>query len=198
MGCCNYGIDVPTSSGTPFEDWEVCALNMLRVMIGDLGTPPQYSDERLVQIMKVAGYYVMTDLACCRYVTKPAITSCGEFTSNPLDYPPFTNLMILKAACLVDQSSLRAKAAAEGIRATCGPATLQVISASSSYSLLLKSGPCSAYLALKEDLCFKCPIQSGALCAQILGPFVSPCGIGSASTCCPSGDDDMVWTGTDW
>lgn len=204
-GCCNYDSNIPLSSGeVPDTGWEPCVVTFIRSIIGDLSTTPQYSDERLLELAQVAAYYVATDLACCTSVTKPDIDVCVALASNPLEHPSFTNLMVLKTACLIDQASLRFKAAAEGVRATAGPATLQIMSSSSSYNLLFQQGPCAAYADLKENLCFRCPVQAGRGCGQVLGAYVSACGGAGGYNCvsCGSSSSDceceLSWNQTEW
>lgn len=174
-GNCDYPqteYSLPSGVTLP-EDWEPCVINMLRAFTGDLGTPPEFSDERLYLVLKAAFFYVQSDLAACPVVDRPAVDPCGDLTESPLEYPPFLNLSVLKAACIIDQGKARAKAALEGVRATCGPATLQVTQASNAFRALFEWGPCAAYKELKLELCFKQPLVSSACCAQIMGPFVS-------------------------
>lgn len=199
--CCDYNFNISTSSGT-IEDtgWENCVILMTRAFLGDLGTPPTYTDERLLQIIQIAAYFTASDLVCCSTVSKPDINICGTLASSPLEHPSFTNLMVLKAVCMIDQAGLRIKAAMDGIRATAGPATLQVMSSSPSYALLFSQGACAAYNSLKEDLCWRCVINSGIGAGQILGPFVGICsgtntGYTPGGTCCEGGEN---WSQAEW
>ena len=152
------------------ETSENCMVNMVRALIGDWDF--NYSNERLEQLLGAATFYVVNDLSCCQSVCKPASVTCGVLPDDVLDYPSFAHLVALKASCLIDQSTIREKAAIDGIRAVCGPASVSV-SSSSSLKTLIDSGPCAAYEQTKEDLCFRCPIQSAVCCAQIMDAFVS-------------------------
>lgn len=154
--------------------WEDCLLEMLRVLINDMDSA-LYSDERLLQVIKAAAYYVNTDLSCCAAIAKPELDECGDFVGDPLEYPPFANLVLLRAACLVDQGTLRTRLAAEGVKAVCGPVSMQVMGGSSSFQILLDQGPCASYNSLKDDLCFRCPIQSAAYCTQVISLGIDSC-----------------------
>jgi len=150
-----------------------CILTMLRVWINDLnGT--EFSDDRLLQILKVSAYFVFVELECCGTVRKPNVDVCvGCLDGDPFAYPGFTTLMVTKAACIVMQGLARSKAQSEGLSATCGPARLQVSSSSAGINFLVNEGPCKAYEELKKDLCFRCPLQAGSGCKQILSTFVT-------------------------
>ena len=172
MSCS--GILSDSSSCTLLIDWSGCAVPFFRALVGDFDTPPTWSDSRATEILKVAAYQVSTDLSGCSVVTAPTINLCtGEFTQNPYLYTSFFNLWQLKAACIVDQGLVRQKSITEGIRAVCGPASLQVMGGNSAYSTLFNNGPCTAYTKMREDLCFRNPIASAANCSQIVGTFVS-------------------------
>jgi hypothetical protein len=69
---------------------------------------------------------------------------------------------------MLDQSSLRTRAASDGIRASLGPAQLVVGGGMRGYEVILNQGPCALYEKLKEDH------QIGNVQAihAILGPFV--------------------------
>jgi len=147
--------------------WESCLIELVRILINDVDCL-KYDDNRILLLIKSAAYYVTSDLSCCPNIQKPSISNCGDFEDNPLEFPEFTNLLILRAACIVDQGELRSKAAAEGLKAVCGPVSMQVLSGSGSFGLLFSEGACAAYKNLKDDLCFRCPIQSASCCQQII------------------------------
>ena len=151
------------------EEWEICLIDMMRVLLNDpAGVNQQYSDERILQILRAAAYYVVTDLNCCSVVSAPTLGDCGEIPDDILDYPSFVNLLLLRATCMVDQGSYRTKLAAEGVKAVCGPVSLSVLSSASGFSTLFTHGACHSYNELKYDLCVRCPAQSAAYCKQII------------------------------
>ena len=172
MSCS--GILSDSSSCVSLVDWSGCAIPFFRALVGDFDDPPTWSDSRSAEILKVAASQVAADMAGCTSVSVPTLNICtGDFSSNPYLYSAFFNLWIMKAACIVDQGLVRQKGLTEGIRAQCGPASLQVLTGSTSYNALFKNGPCEGYKQLKEDLCFRNPIASAASCSQIVGTFVS-------------------------
>ncbi len=172
MSCS--GILSDSTSCISLIDWSGCAVPFFRALVGDFDSPPTWSDSRASEILKVAAYQVSTDLSSCSAVSKPTINLCnGDFSANPYLYPGFFNLWQLKAACIVDQGIARSKYLTDGIRAVCGPASLQVMSASSSYVALFQYGPCQAYQQMLKDLCFRNPMATAASCTQIISTFVS-------------------------
>lgn len=174
------------ASGSGFDgtqnDWENCLITMVRTFSGDLSDPPVFSDDRILQVIRVAAFNVSTELSCCEAVCKPRINPCtGDMEGNPLLNAGFTSLLTLKAACIIDQGLLRDKARTEGVKAVCGPATLQVMNGSSAFSLLFQFGPCMSYQTLKEELCFKCPMSTAANCELVVGAFAQGCSYGKHS-----------------
>lgn len=170
MSCLTSGItDCLTPSG-----WGDCTTSLFRVHVGDFETPPTWSDERSLDILKAAAFSVQSDLQYCTSLSVPQIDYCtGNFNTNPYLNPPFINLWVLKAACIVDRGLVRTRALQDGIKATCGPATLQITNGSAVYQTLFSDGACSAYDRLIEDLCFRAPLQTAAFCTQIVGVFTT-------------------------
>ena len=126
--------------------WNVEMPLIVRSWINDLSDTPTYSDERVQQLIVVAAQYVIKE-------------------EKDLD---FIGLTALKASCMFDQSSLRTRAASDGIRASLGPAQLAVAGGMRGYEVILNQGPCALYNKLKEEH------QIGNVQAihAILGPFV--------------------------
>jgi hypothetical protein len=159
---------------SPTDDC-ACIIMMFRAFVNDLDTPPTYTDARITQLVNAAAFFVNSEVGNCNAISKPSINFCTEDACAELtSYPAFANLVVLKALCMLDQGLARSRFSSEGVKAVCGPASLQVMGGtSSSLSLLIKFGPCQAYQELKDNLCFKQPLESSAACAQILGPFTS-------------------------
>lgn len=154
-------------------EWSPNAISMFRVFSGDLDAEPTWSDSRILQILVASAYSVITEMSVC--IDTPTFNLCtGEFGSDPFSFPGFANLWMYRAVCLVDQGVARSKAINEGVKAVCGPASLQVLEGSKSYQLLISQGACAAFKDLKDDLCFKNPLISAAYCKQIVGVFTSP------------------------
>ena len=106
--------------------WKTPVRLMVRVLINDLEASPTYSDARIDQVAVVAAQFVNKDITLGNEYTidvvgetispDPSVTS----TKDEL----FINSIVLKASCIIDQSTFRTKAALEGLRAQMGPASI--------------------------------------------------------------------------
>jgi len=106
--------------------WQTEIPIIVRTLINDWSDQPVYSDERIIQVITVAAKYVQFDVVLEHQYSV-------DVSNLTLDPDPtvdkdeiFISLVSLKAACIIDQSNLRTKAAIEGIRAALGPASLSV------------------------------------------------------------------------
>lgn len=183
-GSCDYTSTTTTSdvsinasgvqpSGTDCD----CLVYVLRATIGDFSTPPTYSDVRLKSVLAAAAFYLTTDLSSsCSNVSVPTSITCGECPSDALSYPEYSALLILRAACILDQSIIRNKSQSSGLSASCGPAKISVSSSSAENTLLIKTGACEEYQKLKHDLCFKSAFQNHYF-YQVMGAFSTWTGV---------------------
>lgn len=141
---------------------------IVRTLINDWSDEPTYTDERLLQVITVAAKYVQFDVALPNMyaidVVNPNITPDPTENNDEI----FIALVTLKAACIVDQSSLRTKAAMEGVRASLGPAALSVQGSLAGYNILLDKGPCAAY----DELTSHWDVKDATAIRAILSPFV--------------------------
>jgi hypothetical protein len=147
--------------------WQNEMTTMVRILVNDSVAPYQFSDERIEQTILVAGKYVQFDVVLDHPYTI-------DVSNNALSPDPtvdndeiFIILTTLKAACLIDQGSLRTKAAMEGVRAALGPASLSVSGAASGWEMILKHGPCKLY----DDLVEHWDVANASAIAAVLGPF---------------------------
>lgn len=147
--------------------WQDEMVITTRVLVNDLNTPYEFSDDRIEQILVVAGKYVQFDVVLDHSYTIN-ITD-GTLAPDPTEDSDeiFIILTSLKAACLVDQGTLRTKAAMEGVRASLGPASLWVTGSSSGWEMILKHGPCKLY----DDLIEHWDVANASAIAAVLGPF---------------------------
>lgn len=147
--------------------WQNELTIMVRTLINDNMTPYQFSDERIQQTILVAGKYVQFDVV----LDHPYVIDVVNGTINPdptIDSDEiFIILTSLKAACLVDQGTLRTKAAMDGVRAALGPASLSVAGSSAGWEMILKHGPCKLY----DDLVEHWDVANASAIAAVLGPF---------------------------
>ena len=148
--------------------WNIQLPIMIRTLIDDLSDTPKYSDERLLQIIAVAASYVILDVQGSTEYVIDVITP--NITPDPVSLSDtiFLGLVSLKSCCIIDQSTLRTKAALEGIRASLGPASLSVNGSLAGIRMILENGPCSAYSELTDHW----DVAQASFCRAIFGPFV--------------------------
>lgn len=140
---------------------------MLRAVINDLDSE-SYTDERLEQLIVVAAKFVNADLESSYVIS----INGPDITPDPIEQSDdmFVNLLVMRAACLVDSGNLRVRAALAGLQATAGPAMLKVGGENfSAYKAILEMGPCALYRQMLQDY----KLGSGAMYHGILSPFVS-------------------------
>jgi len=147
--------------------WQTELTAMVRTLINDATKPYQFSDDRIIQTILVAGKYLQFDVVLDRAYKINVINK--TITPDPTvdDDEIFIILASLKAACLVDQGILRTKAAMEGIRASLGPASLSVGGSAAGWAMILEHGPCKLY----DDLVEHWDVSNASAIAAVLGPF---------------------------
>lgn len=148
--------------------WEQEIPIIVRVLINDLSDAPTYTDERLLQLIVVAAKYVEFDVVLDNTYTVNVVTPSITPDPSAADDSIFISLVSLKAACLVDQSTLRTKAAMEGIRAALGPASLSVGGSMAGIKMILEQGPCAAY----DELTSHWDVKEATAVRAVLSPFV--------------------------
>jgi hypothetical protein len=148
--------------------WQVEIPIIVRTLINDWSDPPQFSEDRLLQVISVAAKYVQFDVSLdYEYTISAADTSITpDPTTNKDDI--FISLISLKAACIIDQSSLRTKAALEGIKTVLGPASLTVQGNLDGWKTIVEKGPCATY----DELTSHWNVQNASAVKAILSPFV--------------------------
>ena len=148
--------------------WNIELPLIVRTLINDLSDSPTYSDERLLQTIVVAAKYVQFDVVLDHTyqlnVVNPDITPDPTIDDDSI----FISLTCLKAACLIDQSALRTKAALEGIRAALGPAQLSVGGSLAGLKMIIEEGPCAAY----DELTSHWDVKEATAIRAVLSPFV--------------------------
>lgn len=148
--------------------WKIEIPIMVRTLVNDLGETPNYSDERLLQVIAVSAKYVQFDVSLDHgYVidiANPAITPDPTEDNDSI----FISLVALKAACIIDQSEYRTKAAMEGIRAALGPASLAVAGQSAAWRTILERGSCASY----DELTSHWDVREATAIRAVLSPFV--------------------------
>lgn len=133
--------------------WQTEMTIIVRTLINDLDTVnPTYSDARIEQVITVAATYVQQEANLSKTYTVDVTN--GSITNDPTTPSrddAFVALTCLKAACIVDQSTFRTKAAIDGVRASLGSASIGVSSNLSGFKTILDQGPCAMYQQLLDE-----------------------------------------------
>lgn len=150
--------------------WQKEITTIVRILINDYTAPYNYSDSRLAQTILVGAQFVQFDI---NLDTKYSIDIVGGTLSpDPTTLAEkdsiFINLTALKAACIVDQSTFRTKAALEGIRAALGPASLSIAGNIAPLRTILELGPCATY----DELTSHWDVANANAVRAIFSPFV--------------------------
>lgn len=148
--------------------WQQELTVIVRNLINDLSETPTYSDARIQQLLAVSANYVQFDVVLEHQYEVNVVNS--TITPDPtIDNDSiFISLVCLKAACLVDQSTLRTKASMEGIRASLGSASLSVGGNLTGYQMILDHGPCALY----DELTSHWDVSNASAIHAIFSPFV--------------------------
>ena len=151
--------------------WQNDMVGMLRVLINDTEAPQTYTDARLQNLIVVGAIYVDQELDFdTTYDMDVATTGIApDPTLDATKDIPFTNLTVLKSACLTDHSTFRTKALTAGFEAKCGPAVLKTLKHLDGFKDLLTMGPCAAYDELKHQY----QMNDTNLLFAIFSPFTS-------------------------
>lgn len=148
--------------------WQIELPIIVRVLINDFGDEQQYGDDRLLQVITVAAKYVQFDLSLDQKynvdVSNLTISPDPTISKDEI----FVGLVALKAACFVDQSAIRTKAAMDGVRAALGPASLSVGGGMEGLKVLLSNGPCASY----DELTAHWDLAQATVAKAVLSPFV--------------------------
>jgi hypothetical protein len=149
--------------------WQDEMVITTRVLINDLDTPYEFSDERLNQVLVVAAKYLQFDIELNYPYTIDVvgISITPDPTTNNDNV--FTSMCCLKAACIVDQGNLRTKAALEGIRTSLGAASLDIGGSLAGWQAILDKGSCALY----DELTSHWDVKNATAFAAVLSPFVN-------------------------
>lgn len=148
--------------------WQTELTLIVRNLINDVSDNPTYSDSRIQQLIATAAKFVEFDVVLDNQYDVNITNSTISPDPVAINDTVFISLACLKAACLVDQSTLRTKAAMEGIRASLGPANLSVGGSLEGYKILLEKGPCALYSEFTEHW----DVQNATAIHAVLSPFV--------------------------
>lgn len=149
--------------------WQDEMIITTRVLINDLNNPYEFSDDRLEQLLVVAGKYVQFDVNLEQEYTINVVgKTISPDPTSVLD-KVFISMTCLKAACLVDQGNLRTKAALEGIKTSLGSANISIAGSLTGWLAIMDHGPCAVY----DELTSHWDVQNATAWAAVLSPFVN-------------------------
>lgn len=150
--------------------WQDVMIKTLRIMLNDMGPTYTFEDLRLEQVLLVAARYVEQEVVIERDYAYSFDMMKNIISPDPVDVgdDAFINFCVLKGACIIDVGNLRTKALVAGIRAVCGPASLDTSLHLAGFKTLIDEGPCAAYKELKEMYMF----GDASAARAILSPFV--------------------------
>lgn len=149
--------------------WDTEMVVLLRNLIGDTATPYEFSDDRLEELIVVASQFVIMDLDFKNVYSVDAenLTLSPDPTQGDKDNA-FINLVVVKAACLVDQSLYRTKAKQAGISVRSGSEVITTGGLLAGYKYLLeKGGWCPVYQQMKFDYY----MNNESVGQAIIGPY---------------------------
>lgn len=149
--------------------WQEELTIITRTLVNDLNTPYEFSDCRIQQILSVAAKYVQFDVNLSQKYTVDVIYKNISPDPTEIGDDIFTSLVCLKAACIIDQGTLRTKAALEGIRTSLGSANLSVVNSLTGWQAILNHGACALY----DELTSHWDVKDATAFAAVLSPFVS-------------------------
>lgn len=150
--------------------WQIELPIIVRTLINDLEPSPTYTDDRLQQTLAVAAQYVSREMNFDHQysVDLNGLNISPDPTTMSVRDEEFIGFLCLRAACFLDQSTFRTKAASEGIRTSLGPASIAVGGNLKGYQTILEFGPCAMYDKLKLEH----EIGNIKYVRAVLSPFV--------------------------
>lgn len=148
--------------------WSEHLISIVRVLINDLDTPYDYSDERMLQVITVAAKYVQFDVNLDYIYTIDIINPNIDPDPTSNNDEIFLSLVGLKAACIFDQGTFRTKAALEGISTALGSASLTIGGSTSGWQAIIDHGACALY----DELTAHWDVRNASAVKAVLSPFV--------------------------
>jgi hypothetical protein len=150
--------------------WETDLVLMLRVLIGDLITPPKNMDAYLKRVLIAAGILVVNDID----LVQDYIFDISNITivPDPIDTKDILAqaLIPLKAACIMNQAQFQVSLS-QGIRVRDGDSSLDTSVSFGGFKDILQLGPCAAYAKLVNQLS---AASSSLVGGAVLGAYRGP------------------------
>lgn len=153
--------------------WQNTGLIMLRTLLNDAGcNTVKYTDNRLLELLLTSAYIMRVDINfSTTYSVDIEAQTISPDPAAQTDGEEFISFMVLKAACLTDESNFRTAALLQGVSARCGPASITT----SNYGVYLKDlltvGPCASFERLTNAYNFS--YEGRQIIRAVMSPFVS-------------------------
>jgi len=154
--------------------WQNTSLLMIRTMLNDAGCNGEnkYNTQRLEELLITSAYFLPLEINFdSTYVIDVAAYTITPDPISQDDGTEFISFMVLKAACLTDESAFRSAALLQGVTARLGPASIQTSSYGSQLSTLLTKGPCKSFEDLKNEYNFS--YDGRKIIRAVMTPFAS-------------------------
>lgn len=153
--------------------WQNTSLIMLRTMLNDAGCDDvKYTPQRLQELLITSAYFLPLEVNFNSiFVVDVEAQTISPDPMSVDDGDEFVNFMVLKAACMSDESNFRTAALAQGISARMGGASLTTSNYGQYLSILLTEGPCKAFNSLAEI--YNMSYEGKKIIRAVLSPFVS-------------------------
>ena len=148
--------------------WQDDMTQMLRILIFDIESTPTYSDARLEEMIVTASHLVIQDINFSTDYTVSIMSQSITPDPTTSDDTEFVNFVVLKAACIADQSTLRSKVNSAGVSVKLGPASISNGTNLRGHEVLLNQGPCAAY----DEMKWEYELGNANAIRAILSPFV--------------------------
>jgi hypothetical protein len=149
--------------------WDVEMTELLRVMVNDLDSPQQFSDEKLQKAIVVAAFQVQqeVELPTNYEVSFSDATLEPDPTEGADRNDAFVNLVAQKAACIIDRGGAVA-AAQRAISVRDGGSAVDLRGVFQAKLALLEKGWCAVYEATKLEYKAGLASLAGAI---VMTPF---------------------------
>ena len=148
--------------------WQNHLIAIVRVLINDMDTPYEYSDERIQQVIATAAKYVQFDINLDYKYTIDVVNYNIDPDPVSLNDDIFVSLIGLKAACIFDQGTFRTKASLEGIKTALGSANISFGGSLQGWQAIIDHGACAMY----DELTSHWDVKNASAFAAVLSPFV--------------------------
>ena len=163
----NFGWYAEFSTGPVVVDptWDYVLLGMLRNLIGDR-LAGSFSDERLEETLVAAAQLVIYDTCLYSSADYTISFSPPNITPDPViqNDKPFMHLVTVKAACMLDQSTVKISTNTSGVRGKVGHV---LMGTSQAFGGLMDSQYCEDYQRLKNR--YECNnVKRG-----VMSPFIN-------------------------